>query len=242
MITGTYEELQSIAAHHTCAAHPNQGLVVSWLPENLFVLRCGAGHYPDKLQKLISFTEAYRQGKEIPIEVRNKIKRRQKRMTYSESKNEEEVKERLPAIYEAATGSLVTKELRLAAIEYARSVGLMPELGHICLYHGKPWVTIDGWYYRFRRKHPLGWLTTTPLLGNDRLALMVEEGVHAWKAEAYEGEGGGCLSVGYGYAREGEEPLVYKSAVEPRWPWRMAEKRAEEDALRKAVPLEIEEK
>lgn len=144
------------------------------------------------------------------------------------------------AIYEASTGQLADVKLRYAAAQYARRVGLVPELGHICLYHGRPWVTIDGWFYRFRKKYPSGHVYTRPLTLEERTALNLEDKVQAWRADVYDTPKGDALSVGYGYASEGDEPLALKSAVEPRWPWRLAEKRAEEDALRKAVPLDLE--
>jgi len=159
-----------------------------------------------------------------------------------QAKERERLGRRLPAVYEASTGEMVKGELRLAAIEYARRVGLRPELGHICLYYGKPWVTIDGWYYRFRGAYPDGKVVTRPLSSNERLDFQLDEHIIAWKAEVYAKDGGDLLAVGYGYASKGEEPLAKGSAVEPRWPARLAEKRAEEDALRKVVPLELEER
>lgn len=147
----------------------------------------------------------------------------------------------LPAVYEATTGQVVAMNLRMAAIKYAVRVGLKPELGHICLYHGKPWVTIDGWYYLFRHKYPSGHIYTHAVSKEERELMKVEEDVHAWCAQAFDSPKGHELSIGYGYARASDDPLALRSAVEPRWPWRLAEKRAEEDAIRKAVPLDIEE-
>jgi len=157
-----------------------------------------------------------------------------------QAKERQRTQRRLPAIYEASTGEMVKGELRLAAIEYAKRVGLKPELGHICLYYGRPWVTIDGWYYRFRRAFPDGKVVTRPLSSNERLDSQLDDHVIGWKAEVYAKDGGELLAVGYGYASKSEEPLAKGSAVEPRWPGRLAEKRAEEDALRKVVPLELE--
>ncbi|NVM22271.1 MAG: hypothetical protein HWN68_10890, partial [Desulfobacterales bacterium] len=34
-----------------------------------------------------------------------------------------------------------------ALIAFARNVGLNAYLGHVCLYHGKPYPTVDGYYY-----------------------------------------------------------------------------------------------
>jgi hypothetical protein len=147
----------------------------------------------------------------------------------------------LPAVYEASSGEMVAPNLRMAAIKYALKVGLRPELGHICLYHGKPWVTIDGWFYRLRKKYHSAHVYTRPLTKEERELLQLDKDIQAWQAEVYDSPKGNVLAIGYGYARSGDKPLALKSAVEPNWPWRLAEKRAEEDAIRKAVPLDIEE-
>ena len=240
MIKGNHKYLEEIARTHVCAEHPDLALAVAHHREEGWVIRCGGGHYPDALQSLSSWTELWRRGEHIPPEIKENIERRERMRQERKAPPSEGGEQRLPAIYDASKGELAPRELALEAITFAKRTGLRPELGHICLYFGRPWVTIDGWYYRFRSKYPRGKVVTSPLLGNDRIALGVDEGTHAWKAEVYEEDGGKLLSVGYGYAREGEEPLARASAVEPRWPWRMAEKRAEEDALRKVVPLEIE--
>jgi len=154
-------------------------------------------------------------------------------MTKEEQVNK---KEKLPAIYEASTGELAPATAAEMALKYAQEVGIKPERGHIVLYHGKPWITIEGWYYLLRHKFPSAKLLTRPLDYLERERAGVDEKIYAWKAEVYSRDGGDLLAEGYGYARE-DEPLAQKSAVEPRWPWRLAEKRAEEDAIRKVVGL-----
>jgi len=148
-------------------------------------------------------------------------------------------KESFPAIYEASTGNLLPVEQRRQLVLWAKRRGLNAHLGHVCLYFGHPWITIDGWYYLFRKTFPGGDLITRPLTESERIEFSIGKDIHAWRADTYERAGGWHLAMGYGYARSGEEPLAAKSAVEPKWPWRMAEKRAEEDALRKTVPLDI---
>ncbi|MBT9164921.1 MAG: hypothetical protein DDT23_00932 [candidate division WS2 bacterium] len=150
----------------------------------------------------------------------------------------EEQKEKvyLPIIYDASTGKpALPEEIRLAIL-FADEIGVKPERGHVCLYFGKPWITIEGWYFLLRKYWPKACLKTRPLDINERGRANIPEGVDAWVAEVYTEEGGKLLSMGYGYARQ-EEPLAPKSTVETRWPWRLAEKRAEEDAIRKAVGL-----
>lgn len=181
------------------------------------------------------------QDKEAPLFPEDKVEITEAGKTALQRKEEKtkDVEARLPVIYEASTGAVAQLELRQRAVEWAREAELKPEFGHVCLYFGKPWVTIDGWYYRFRQLYPLGQLVSRPLAADERYAAgITEPTLHAWVAEVYDLPGGRLLSIGHGYARE-DEPLAQKSPVETRWPWRMAEKRAEEDALSKAVPLGI---
>ena len=161
-------------------------------------------------------------------------------MVCSQSKNEQEAKQKLPVIYEITTGAKAPTELRQLAIEYAQKLGLVPELGHVCLYHGKPRVTLDGWFYLFHKHFPKGRLISRPLNEEERHFLAIEGDLQAWRAEVYVEGTDNLLSVGYGVALAGEDPLAHKSAVEPNRPWRMAEEQAEEDAIRKVVPLNIE--
>ncbi len=256
----TYGELHDLAAMHACPDHPQATVEVAW-DKGLYRLRCGAGHWVDKLQRLMMPSEMFRQGVPQDPNIENTIRRRypvthdkdlperpENRVEITETgktalqRKEEHAREeetRLPVIYEASTGGIAPLDLRRRVVEWARETELRPELGHVCLYHGKPWVTIDGWYYRFRLMHPNGQLLSRPLTSEERYAAgITDTNLHAWRAEVYDVPGGHLLAMGHGYASQ-EEPLAQKSPVETRWPWRMAEKRAEEDALSKAVPLGI---
>jgi len=219
MITGVYDFLEKLTQTHVCPAHPDKVLSVAQLPGVGLVIRCAAGHYPSVLQyrKLIWSTDI----KEVD------------KMTKEEGVNK---KEKLPAIYEATTGELASATAVEIAIKYAQEVGIKPERGHIVLYHGKPWIAIEGWYFLLRQKFPQAKLVTRPLDFVEREQAGIEQKLHAWKAQVYEKDGGDLLAEGYGYSRD-DDPLVLKSPVEQRWPWRLAEKRAEEDAIRKVVGL-----
>lgn len=131
---------------------------------------------------------------------------------------------------------VASRQQTLAALAFAREVGARPSLDEVQLYFGRPWLTIKYWYRHFKDIYPDGHVKTAPLGSNERATMKVEENTHAWKAEVFDGDGK-LLAMGYGFAMADEKtPLARGSAVEPVWPWRIAEKRAEEDALRKAVP------
>lgn len=256
----TYNELQDLAAMHACPEHPQATVGVAWDKDH-YRLVCGGRHWVDKLQRLMLPSELYRQGVPQDPNIENTLRRRyamsqnkerdlfpENRVEVTESgktalqRKEEKAKEdetRLPVILEVSTGKTAEHDLRRRAVEWAREVELRPELGHVCLYFGKPWVTIDGWYYRFRQVFPQGQLISRPWSSDERYAAGISDiALHTWVAEVYDLPGGHLLAMGHGYARD-DEPLAKGSAVETRWPWRLAEKRAEEDALSKAVPLGI---
>lgn len=145
-------------------------------------------------------------------------------------------RDQLSPLQDVGEKRMASGQQTIAALAFAREVGARPGLDEVQLYFGRPWLTIKYWYRHFKDIYPEGHVKTFPLSSNERAAMLVEEGTHAWKAEVYDGDGK-LLAMGHGFARKGEEgPLARGSAVEPVWPWRLAEKRAEEDALRKAVP------
>lgn len=122
----------------------------------------------------------------------------------------------------------------LRAYLYAKEVGADLVLEEVVLYFGRPKLTIDYWYRKFREKYPKGYLKTRPLNEEERKLYKASEDKHVWKCEVYD-EQGRLLAEGYGEASE-ERPHK-SSAVEKEHPQRIAEKRAEEDAIRKAIAL-----
>lgn len=158
-------------------------------------------------------------------------------ITVPEEARKSTYKPHLPMIREVGEKRLATPTEVERALAFIREVGARPELGEIYLYFGKPWLAIQYWYRAFRETYPRGRTVTQALDLNERKRTQLPDDVQAWKATCFNNEGVE-ISVGYGYARQGEAgPLAHGSAVEPQWPWRLAEKRAEEDAIRKAVPL-----
>lgn len=235
-ITGAHEqfrELTQLAATHGCPEHPKYALQVAWDGQsNCYVIRCRE-HDPDQVQPLESYTQMYKRGTPLPQDIADKVESNLKRRRQTMNRKAQAVE-----IIEADTGQLAPAPQIQKAIEYAHSLSLDPLLGHVCLYHGEPWVTIDGWYYRLRRKLPRACLESRPLTDEERKARRVEDHQHAWVAFVYEYQGGKLLATGYGDASK-DKPW-HRSAVEVLQPQRLAEKRAEEDAIRKVVPPGID--
>jgi len=134
-----------------------------------------------------------------------------------------------------------------AALALAARVELHPDLGHICIYRGKPRITIDGYYYHAARQARPVRVSARPMTAQERLDYQIAEGDHAWVSRGYVG-GVDQQITGLGIVTQVEietpskrDPTRSASPVVARHPQRMAEKRAEWQLLRKLCPLGIEE-
>ena len=143
-----------------------------------------------------------------------------------------------------ATGAPIPTDKLLDLVQWAGSLGLNSFLGHVCLYFGEPYVTIDGYYYLLRKKRAGIATGSRPLKDEERQTMGLAEGDHAWLAEAWEkGEKLGTTGLGIVTKDEIEgkstrRPEEFRAPVVHGHPQRMAEKRAEWQLLRKLIPLE----
>lgn len=146
---------------------------------------------------------------------------------------------------DVATGAVITAPQFTGLISFAASVGLKAELGHVCLYFGQPYITIDGYYYHKNRTGAAWAVLTAPMTKSERISYQITEGSHAFIARALTA-GGDELARGIGIITP--EEMNEKSAKHPEHfaapivhdkPQRMAEKRAEWQLLKKMVPLGI---
>lgn len=138
---------------------------------------------------------------------------------------------------DAGSGSLLPKEQVESIIQTAKMVGLNPYLGHVVMYYGKPYVTEAGLLYHAHRSGKFDGLKSRPMTKEEREDYQIAEGEYAWIAEAYHTDTS-VPFTGIGRARhDPSNPIARGSAVEPMHPQRMAEKRAEMQALRKAFPV-----
>ena len=149
------------------------------------------------------------------------------------------------------TDIATSRALGLAEIEglvnFADSVELTAHLGHVYLYFGKPYVTIDGYYYlNNKRKNPYV-IGTRPMTAEEKTAYMIEDATYAYIAEAWL-DGNKLAVTGCGYVTRDEveaisskSPYQFRAPIVHSHPQRMAEKRAEWQLLRKLIPLEVQE-
>lgn len=146
---------------------------------------------------------------------------------------------------DTATGVVISGEQMQGLVKFAESVSLKAYLGHVCLYFGKPYVTIDGYYYLKNALHYLFAVATAPMTPEERVSYMVTEGSHAYLARALS-RGGDEIARGIGIVTLEEiekpsksKPTEFAAPVVHNKPQLMAEKRAEWQLMQKMIPLGV---
>jgi hypothetical protein len=132
----------------------------------------------------------------------------------------------------------LTKTDKKMLAEAAISYGFDPLMGEISVYQGRPFISIDGRYRKAQETGLLDGVETRPATKQEREDWQIPEGDYFFRAEIYV-KNTGHPFIGWGRVRKSEMTggKGYKP-VETN-PQRMAEKRAEAQALRKAfhIPL-----
>lgn len=232
------EKAADLLRSHVCGVCGGR-LTDPWDPvENCYRIECGTDKAHMGIQRVASLTESYRRGEPIDPTIEAGVKRGIAKRTRTQTPAAIPGGIVLPHATDAGNEQPLTIEQIQGLIAYAERIGLDALLGHVCLYFGRPWVHIDGWYFHARRCGWRGGARSAPLSKEERLTMNLSEDVEAWKCEIYDHEGG-FLAVGYGLASRDPEVRFIKGVPE-KWgtPQRRAEKRAEEDAFRKAFPLQ----
>ncbi len=126
------------------------------------------------------------------------------------------------------------KLLAQAAISY----GFDPLMGEISIYQGRPFVSIDGRYRKAQETEKLDGVETRPATKQEREDWQIPEGDYFFRSEVYL-KGASRPFTGWGRVYLAE--TIGGKGFKPieKNPQRMAEKRAEAQALRKAfhIPL-----
>lgn len=132
---------------------------------------------------------------------------------------------------------LTPEDKRLLA-KVAITYGFDPLMGEVSIYQGRPFVSIDGRYRAAQETGELDGVETRPATKDERTEWEIPEGDYFFRAEVYR-RGSQRAFVGWGRVRKQE--TVGGKGFKPieTNPQRMAEKRAEAQALRKAfhIPL-----
>ena len=137
---------------------------------------------------------------------------------------------------------LTLAEKKLLA-QVAITYGFDPLMGEVSIFQGRPYVSIDGRYRKAQETNKLDGVSTRPATEQERKEWEIPEGDFFFKSEVRV-SGATYPFVGWGrvfspetQVRAGKPGDAYKPTVTN--PQRMAEKRAEAQALRKAfhIPL-----
>ncbi len=244
MITGTKEELDGTVKTHLCPEHPDKLLTVTWqAKENAYIIACGGGHFPLEVTPKTTLTAAYKQDLLPEGPIKDRVQQGAERRRGG-----------LPAMVDGHPLGLMpdtdfgdAHKITIIELErvvaYAQRVDLDIRLGHVCLYHGRPYPTIDGYLYHARRTKRPYKLVTFPLNAAERTQYQVGELDHAWECKIYllpnEGEfsGIGIVTNEERMEMSKNDPSKHRSPVVFNKPWQLSQKRAEWQALRRAFPL-----
>ena len=129
-----------------------------------------------------------------------------------------------------------TGKLLLAKV--AITYGFDPLMGEVMIYQGRPYVSIDGRYRMAQETGNLDGVESRPANKEERDNWQIPEGDYFFRADVYV-KGASRPFVGWGRVRVDERGKSKGFAPIDTNPQRMAEKRAEAQALRKAfhIPL-----
>ncbi|MBE3142228.1 MAG: hypothetical protein IMZ53_16785 [Thermoplasmata archaeon] len=132
---------------------------------------------------------------------------------------------------------LTLPEKKLLA-QVAITYGFDPLMGEVTIYQGKPYVSIDGRYRKAQETNKLDGVESRPASKQERTDWQISEGDYFFRAEVRV-IGASMPFVGWGRVFQSE--TVGGKGFKPveKNPQRMAEKRAEAQALRKAFHINL---
>lgn len=243
MIKGDYDFLQNLTKINVCAQCKGH-LEVAWYGEsNTYVLRCGNCGFSDTLTRQLSLTQAVKAGKEFPEPLQSNIEKGMRRKQMSqETRVIPKEEEGLPQ-KDLATGELLTPEQITALVYFAHKYQLDVFRGHVVLMYGKPYITIDGYFFYAHLTHRPYSLTARPLTTLEEKQYKVGKTDHAWVAElqfldtgtTFTGQG--IVTYEEMTAKSPRDQTKLRSPVVAAHPWQLAQKRAEWQAMRRGFPI-----
>lgn len=236
----TREEMTAMVETHVCAKC-DTGLIMVWNSlRSEYELVCAHNRTHQGYRQKTSFTRDLARGKAEEILGPGGQELVETRYDKEPRKSPLLNKEDL------GNNQLLRPEQMVLMITWAEHLGLKAYLGHVCIYYGNPYVTIDGYYYEFNKRKLDLRIETRPLNNEERTTYKVGEDDHAWIAGAFDKDGH-LVNSGLGVVTkdelEGKSDKnidQYRAPVAHAHPQRMAEKRAEWQLLRKIIPLDAE--
>ena len=234
----TYDQMKETAKTHVCAQCEG-GLVITWDSiESKHKLLCGRDHSHQGYQQMLSPSQLVARGKGDQLAGPG-----------TQESLEDMAKRGLPGVSlmpvdDLATGQALIPAEVVALISFGEVLGLKPWLGHVCLFHGKPYISVDGYYYLNNKREKPFSISSRPMTTEERKDHQLGKGDFGYIAEGMDRDGV-VVANGIGIATKDEiegkskrDPEQFRAPVVHDHPQRMAEKRAEWQLLRKLIPLE----
>jgi len=238
MTVDHYRELEKT---HVCAMCGGE-LVTIWDAENnCYVLCCGTDHTHNGFQQKLTATTALKRGQADQL-----IGPGAQRDLEKQAQKGRLALDMLPKKDIATDQALNIVQVQ-SLVDWAANINLNAYLGHICLYHGKPYITIDGYYYLNHKREQPYVIGLVPMNDIDRMAFALGDNDYGYIAEAWLGKeriqttGVGIITHEEMTTKSARDPGKFRAPVVHDKPQRMAEKRAEWQLLRKLIPLEVNE-
>ncbi len=226
---------------HECAQCGKSLVIVHAEGSESWILACGQDKTHQGIRKHESRTALVARGKADQRVGRGAQRDLEQVMTRPDSGYN------LTAKKDVGNGDVITVPAMERLVKWSTTIGLNFFLGHVCLYYGEPYVTIDGYYYLLNARSPAVKIGTRPLSPDDLKLYDIPDGAFAWIAEAWllttkmPTTGLGIVTRDELDAQARNKPGEFRAPIARAHPQRMAEKRAEWQLLRKIVPIAMVE-
>lgn len=243
MITGDYEQLKDLIGVNVCAECGGFVSVAWHKDKSCYFIKCGECGECKALTRTLSLTEEHRAGKLPDGPVKDNVEKGMaKRDRKSTTVPVANTMGGVPAT-DLGTGELLQFEALRSLVDYAHHYELDPGREHVVMMYGKPYVTLDGYLYHAHQVNNPYEMRSRPLTDEERGPYKIDVDDHAWICEIVKTVSGSLhLGIGVVTKEEMEEkskrnPEQLASPVVARYPWQLAQKRAEWQALRRAFPI-----
>lgn len=240
----TEAEVKRLARGYKCACGGQLRACFRFAPAtkaNVFFLRCdkcGPLKEDANLTKVKSNLERYQAGEHLPIMVINNLEKRiGGKIMETTALTKMDANQMLARINQAKFPQELTLPQKQMMATIAISYGLDPLMGELMLYQGRPYTTVDAHYRKAQETGQLDGVETRPATKTERTDWQIPDGDFFFRSEVFVK---GCSRpfVGWGrvYERETKGNQFLPTVANPQ---RMAEKRAERQALRKAFHFDL---
>jgi len=236
-----YEEMRAMENTHVCAVCEGS-LVTVWDADlSIHALVCSKDGSHQGYQRIPSVSQLVARGQG------DKLAGPGTQESLEDMAKRNVGKVTLMAFNDLATNKPLVAYQLTSLITWGVALGLKPWLGHVCIYFGKPYIGVDGYYYLNNKREKPYSVSTRPMTIKERKDYKLGEDDHGYIAEGRDRDGV-AVATGTGIATKDEiegkskrDPEQFRAPVVHEHPQRMAEKRAEWQLLRKLIPLEEQE-